>query len=226
MCGMTKPVLKLDWCDAKAATYAVMKWHYSKTMPIGRTVKVGVWEDGVFIGVVLFSHGATPSLGKPYGMESTEAIELVRIALTKHKSTVSKILAIALRMLKTQSPNLKLVISFADTEQGHHGGIYQATNWVYAGTTKPAKVMVINGKRTHRRSYTGVNFGRPRKELPSQGEWVDTKPKHRYLMPLDEDTKRLIQPLSLPYPKRVRSADGGTSVVHTEGGGSNPTRTL
>ena len=30
---MSKAILKLDWCDYKAAKYAVEHWHYSKSLP-------------------------------------------------------------------------------------------------------------------------------------------------------------------------------------------------
>ena len=56
---MSSPRLKLDWATHEAATYAVEHWHYSHTMPKSKLVKIGVWEDGKFIGVVLFGVGAT-----------------------------------------------------------------------------------------------------------------------------------------------------------------------
>jgi hypothetical protein len=37
--------LKVDFCSYEAAKYAVEHWHYSKTMPAGKTVKIGAWED-------------------------------------------------------------------------------------------------------------------------------------------------------------------------------------
>ena len=46
--------LRVDWCDYQAAKYAVMHWHYSKAMPAGRNVYLGVWESNRFVGAVLF----------------------------------------------------------------------------------------------------------------------------------------------------------------------------
>ena len=42
--------LRLDWCSYEAAKYAVEHWHYSKRMPKSKLAKIGVWEDGEFIG--------------------------------------------------------------------------------------------------------------------------------------------------------------------------------
>ena len=69
----------------------------------------------------------------PYGLTQKECCELTRVALTKHKAFVSEILAKAIKFLRNQSPNIQLIISYADAEQNHHGGIYQATNWIYEG---------------------------------------------------------------------------------------------
>ena len=131
---MTKSDLKLDWCSHSAARYAVEHWHYSRRMPSGKLVKIGAWERGEFVGAIIYGRGATPEIGKPYGLEQTEICELVRIALKEHVSPVSRMIAVSLRMLKRWSPGLRMVVSFADTTQGHHGGIYQASGWCYTGS--------------------------------------------------------------------------------------------
>jgi dTDP-4-dehydrorhamnose reductase len=62
-----------------------------------------------------------------------EFAELIRMALNgKHEST-SKVLASAIKLFKKDNPICKLIISYADTGQGHKGVIYQATNWIYEG---------------------------------------------------------------------------------------------
>ena len=122
---MSKAILKLDWCDYKAAKYAVEHWHYSKSLSASKNVFVGVWENSKFIGVVGFGRGANNQIAKPYGLEQTEVCELTRVALTKHVNPVTRILAIAIKLLKKQSPTLKLIVSYADPQQNHYGGIYQ-----------------------------------------------------------------------------------------------------
>jgi hypothetical protein len=198
--------LKLDWCSYEAAKYAVMRWHSSKTMPAGKIVRVGVWENGSFIGCVLFARGACSHLGKKFGLQQTEVCELVRVALNKHKTPVTRIVAIALKMLKKSSPGMRLVVSFADTNQGHAGKIYQAGNWIYDGLTNASKGYIDrNGKLWHNRKvrssgYT-KQFGQLRKCVKSsECEVVELKGKHRYLMPLDKRMKKQIAALAQPYP--------------------------
>ena len=203
-----KPQLKIDWATHEAAKYACVNWHYSGCLPAGKLVKVGAWEEGKFIGVVLFGRGTSPQLGVKYGLNQTQCIELVRVALTSHKTPVSRIMAIALKFLSKTNPGIKLVVSFASQDEGHHGGIYQANNWIYAGTTAPQDEFLFKGKRaTDRQVSQFVKDTRiGRREWERRGVLVrlPTKPKHRYLMPLDDEIRKRILPLSKPYPKRVK----------------------
>lgn len=199
----------------KAASHAVMCWHYSKRLPVGRLVKFGAWEDGQFAGVVILSRGANNHIGSRYGLTSTEVCELTRVALRQHQAPVSQIVAQCLRHLKSTSPGLRLVVSFADPGQGHHGGIYQAGNWIYTGVAEPSRFFRINGKLVHERSLS-VSLGftkRPgqHRTLPRNIEWIRAnmdpaaeevmvQGKHRYLYPLDRAMRRQIMPLARPYP--------------------------
>src|SRR6185312_4060305 len=94
---LPKPALKLDWCSHAAAKYAVEHWHYSRSLPTPPLVKIGAWEDGAYIGAVIYGRGGNNHLGAPYGLGVTELCELTRIALTAHRTPVSRIAALSLR---------------------------------------------------------------------------------------------------------------------------------
>ncbi len=192
-------------------------------MPKSKLAKFGVWEDGKFIGVVIFGVGATSDLVKRYGLKMTEGCELVRVALTSHKTQVTRIVAIALKMLRTSFPGLRLCVSFADPDEGHHGGIYQGGGWLFCGRSAASDEYIFQGKRWQGRSFR--NRFKGMEHHPSV-QIVKGSSKYRYLMPLDEAMKKQIEPLRKPYPKRVRSVDSDTSAIHAEIGGANPTRTL
>lgn len=209
---MAKVNLKIDWATHEAAKYACENWHYSQVIPVGKLVKVGAWEDGKFIGAVLFGRGANNNMLKPFGLNQDEGCELVRVALRDHKTPVSKILSFAIKFLKKQAPKLRLIVSYADADQDHHGGIYQATNWVYDGLKNAGTMgaFIINGKKTHPKSVhsKGVkqSLEEVRKHLDPNATIFYTKGKHRYLMPLDAEMRERIMPLAKPYPKRVKQA--------------------
>lgn len=212
---MAKDDLRIDWATHEAAKYAVENWHYSRVLPVPPLVKVGVWECGHFIGTVIFSRGANNNLLKPFGLTATESCELTRVALTTHSSQVSRIVKLAMQFLKRNSPELRLIVSFADPSEGHHGGIYQAGNWIYTGR-QPATIEYIapDGKQWHGRMVS--KDGKIKVQGKYRSCWrVDqclsvSKPgKHRYLMPLDSKMKQQVASMQKPYPKRVKQAISG-----------------
>jgi hypothetical protein len=224
---MDKADLKIDWATHEAAKYACLNWHYSKSVPVPPLVKVGVWENEKFIGVVVFSRGASSNLMTPYGLTQDEGCELTRIALTKHTAEVSRIVRLAILFLKKNSPALRLIVSFADPQYGHHGGVYQAGNWIFSGDTASGVEYWKDGKRLHSRQVSekgwNIQQGVRRKTVrPSECMIVKTKGKHRYLMPLDDKMRSTILPLAKPYPKRVKEQElenpsnlGGVTPTHT-----------
>ena len=212
---MSKVELKVDWATHEAAKYACLNWHYSRVIPKSKLVKIGVWEDGKFIGVVIFGTGASPQISNPYSLAKNEVCELVRIALTKHKSTVSKILSLSIKFLKNTNPGIRLIVSYADPLQGHNGSIYQANNWIYEGKTKPCEWFRIakTGEMVHSHSYRRGRRGRATIDK-KMGIIESVKlVKHKYLMPLDKKMRKQILPLAQPYPKRSKQAMDATSIT-------------
>jgi hypothetical protein len=138
-------------------------------------------------------------------------------------------LSIALKFLISANPKLRLVVSFADRDQSHHGGIYQATNWIYDGAGSPATFYLINGKKTHPRTIGSAghiqNLDGARK-MDRNAKAIQCQGKHRYLMPLDNEMRRQILPLSKPYPKRAGSDTMDTAGFQPAKGGSTPTPAL
>jgi len=230
----TKPELRLDWCSHDAARYAVEHWHYSRSMPAGKTVKVGVWEGGRFVGAVVFSLGSNRHLGREFGLGPFQCCELTRVALDRHETPVSRILRIALSMLKKQSPRLKAVVSYADCDRDHHGGIYAAAGWTYIGKVQlnggtpkfRVRGVVMHGRSIHSRWGRGAQrLEWLRSHLDPHAEKVFTLGKFKYVWSFDDDVRKLVLPMAKPYPKGVRSAESGTAAP-TARGGANPTRTL
>lgn len=224
--------LHLDWCSYEAAKYAVEHWHYSKCMPVGKLVKIGVWEDDKFIGAIIFGRGATPNICKPYRLEQIDICELVRVALTNHKTPVSRIVSIAIKMLKKSSPGLRLIVSYADADMGHDGGIYKAGGWIYEGLMNEGNrsAFVINGKKTHPRSVGAMggiqSINWVRNYIDKNAIEFITTGKHKYLYPLDNEMRKQIEPLRKPYPKRGRGEIDNAPQSNEETGGASPTRPL
>lgn len=224
----TKSDLRIDWATHEAVAYACKNWHYSKSVPVPPLVKVGAWENGKYIGCIIFSRGANNNLLAPFGLEQTQGCELTRIALTKHIAPVSRIVAVAIKFLRKHNPTMQLIVSYADPSQGHHGGVYQAGGWVYTGTQGATTEFIApDGRQWHARmvkpsGITKVHGVARRVWRTDQCTKVVKAGKHRYLMPLTLAIRDKILPMAKPYPKRVKdqaleypSSLGGETPTHT-----------
>lgn len=225
--------LKIDYCDIKAAKYACNHWHYSHSVPTPPQVFLGVWEDDIFVGCVIFSRGSNNNLGKPFGLKQIEICELTRVALSRrHTTKESRILSICLKLIKRKEPLLRLIISFADANQSHSGVIYQASNWIYLGQAKGTKKHITkSGVVLHDRQVSKTGFKRQYgqvRKVPTLNEvtTLDQLPKYRYAYPLDDAMRQQIEPLKQPYPKRASEVNGVTGSDQLQEGGSSPTQTL
>jgi hypothetical protein len=178
-------------------------------MPAFKLVTMGAWEDDEFIGTVIFGSGACSTYGQKYGLKNNEVCELVRVAMRNHQTPITRIVKIALKMLKKNFPNIRLVISFADPEHNHLGKIYQAGNWIYTGTGGTTPYFVANGKIIHTRTITKLfgpkgiraNVASVRKYFNDPTAHTHTPTaKYRYIMPLDKEIRAQIEPMAKPYP--------------------------
>lgn len=195
-------------CSYQAADFAVKNWHYSKKMPAGKCYRIGVWENKKFVGAVIFSWGANNNLSSPYGLEMIECVELVRVACRQHDLPVTKFVSLAIKKLKADNPGIRLIISFADSYQGHIGTIYKAGNWFYLGkTTNKVDYIMPDGSVLNRRAYTGKGFNGERRPLPKDAVKFNSPPKLRYAMPLDKAMRRKIAKLALPYEYAVEGLE-------------------
>lgn len=191
--------LRLDYCSQKAAAYACKHWHYAGQIPPPPLVRIGVWEHDRFVGAVVFGRGATPKMFNPYGYTTTQGAELVRIALRRHEAHVTRIVSVAIRLLKRRCPGLQMLVSFADPQYGHTGAIYRAGNWIEAGKTAPMQMFrAPNGKLLHPRvvSVSGVAkyYGEYKAVWrPDQCEAVSVPGKYRFLMPLTRSARKRLE---------------------------------
>ena len=137
---------------------------------------------------------------------------------TKERNAASFLIGNSLKMLAHPCA----VVSYADTEQGHSGIVYQATNWLYTGATKSHdKAYLINGVRTHPMSLRDRGITDPTRWAKENN--VQTVPpmlKHRYFMLLGDKRQKsqmlskLNYPVVAKYPKSPKTMyDTGVDIV-------------
>ena len=190
-------------------------------MPAGRLVCVGAWEAGAFVGAVVFGRGASSEIASPFGLQQSEVCELCRVALGQHQTPTSRMVSIAVRLLRQQSPGLRLIVSHAGPEHGHHGGIYAAMNWLVIGTTNRESLIRLNGRLLHPRTvasrYRTRSIDWLREHVAADAAHLRTAPKFRYAMALDAGMRRQLSARVQPYPKAL-SVERGRSVDSARAG--------
>jgi hypothetical protein len=137
------------------------------------------------------------------------SLELSRLVRSeRYKGQLSEFLAWTLRWLKSNTDR-ELVLSYADSAQGHHGGIYQAANFKYVGAFKSGHIgyKCPDGSFVHRRTCN-CRFGTSSQEQIARikPNWVPVygETKHLYIYPLRMKWKRIQAQYGwreLPYPK-------------------------
>jgi hypothetical protein len=118
--------------------------HYAKRWP-SISYAFGLFDGVELIGVV--TYGTPPSSTLKKGVAGDEhkgdVIELNRLCLKyNRKNEASILVGRSLRIL----PKNKIIVSFADTEQGHKGFVYQACNFTYHGLSAKRTDWKVKGK--------------------------------------------------------------------------------
>jgi hypothetical protein len=145
----------------------LLEKHYAKRMcPI--SYAFGLYENNQLVGVVTYGVPASPFLCMGVcGEEHKDIVlELNRLCLNDGiKNGASFLVGKSLQML----PKPTIVVSYADTSMNHVGYIYQASNFIFTGTTKERTDMAgEDGK--HSRHNLGISQNR-----------VNRSAKHRYI---------------------------------------------
>jgi hypothetical protein len=185
-------------------TYSwLLEKHYAKRIP-QIMFAFGLYEENHLVGVITYGIPASPSLcmgicGKEY---ANKVLELNRICLMdNNKNQASFLVSNSIKLL----PKPTIVVSYADSAQGHIGYVYQATNFLFTGTTKERTDMSA-GEGKHSRHATN----------PTIRQFRSAKHRYIYFHGTKNDKKILKNKLNyeiLEYPKgETKRYDSGGSV--------------
>jgi hypothetical protein len=129
----------------------LLKKHYAKRIP-SISYAFGLYYNNILSGVLTIGKPASPSLcdgicGKEY---STYVYELNRLCVNDglEKNVLSYFVSKSIKMIDENM----IIVSYADTKMNHHGYIYQATNWIYTGSTKE-RTDIGSEDNSHSRHY-------------------------------------------------------------------------
>jgi hypothetical protein len=145
--------------------------HYAKRIP-SISYSFGLFKENILNGVMTIGKPASNSLCEGIcGYENSKYVyELNRLVINEglDKNVLSFFVSNAIKLIKE---NL-IIVSYADTEWGHNGYIYQATNWIYTGCTKERTDIGLEDGSHSRHYDKNLDYTKNRKKRSS---------KHRYV---------------------------------------------
>lgn len=164
----------------------ILEIHYAKRWP-SISYAFGLFDSDQLIGIV--TYGTPPSAPLKRGIAGDKyknnILELNRLCLLHNrKNEASYLIANSIKQL----PKNKIIISFADTSQGHEGTVYKASNFIYCGLSAKRTDWKIKGKE-HLHGQTVADEFRGQKnraklmrEKYGDDFYLQERPrKHRYI---------------------------------------------
>jgi hypothetical protein len=194
--------------DNKVSYPFLLEIHYAKRIP-SISYAFGLFKLNELVGVV--TYGTPPSstlrLGVAGKQNADRVLELNRLCLRDNlHNEASFLVSRSLRQL----PQGSIVVSYADTEQGHIGYVYQACNFKYYGLSAKRTDWKIKGmEHLHGQTIADMSRGQKNRAAFLREKFGDAfylKPrsrKHRYVFITgrrpDYET---IKYKEEPFPKR------------------------
>ena len=201
---MNYEVKSIDYQDCKEW---FLKKHYAKRIPMVQFA-FGLFDNQQLIGVC--SYGTTLAIDIRKRFEYN-VYELNRLVVNEGlpKNTLSYFVGTTIQMM----PKPCVLLSYADTSKGHHGYIYQATNWIYTGLSAIVREYKVRGEEDmHSQTLFDKSKGKENrvaylKELYGERlymDYRDKKNRYFYFVGNKRDKKKMLEQLPYaiePYPK-------------------------
>lgn len=187
--------------------------HYAKRWP-SVSHAFGLFRDGGLCGVVTYGTPCSAPLRRGVAGDEYKhcVIELNRLCLKDNrKNEASMLVSRSLALLPKQA----IVVSFADTDQGHMGTVYQAANFMYCGLSEKRTDWKVRGMehlhgQTIADKFRGhANRAQAMRDFYGDDFYLKDRPrKHRYIYLIGSKSwkkkaRAAIKYAEAPYPKRL-----------------------
>ncbi len=196
--------------------------HYAKRLP-SISYAFGLFDEGVLVGVCTYGSPPSPSLcvgvcGEEY---RDKVLELNRLVIDTDKpNSASILISRSLKLL----PKPSIVVSYADTAQGHVGYVYQANNFMYTGLSAPRLDWAVKGlEHKHTKTISeGMTLESIKEKYGDRFYHVERDRKHRYIIFTGTKKQKRILRNELnyeigSYPKGDSQRYDASGYVETQG---------
>lgn len=190
----------------------VQRGHYSNSAGKVSAPCFALFRGDAMVGAAIYGRPSGRLLAASLwqGGNDSNTLELTRLFVIDGtgRNTESWFLAQCHRMLP---PSIKLVVAFAAPDAHHHGGVYQASSWLYLGVgTGNCHYHYVDGEGLYINKRRVWDYYK-RERLPSERQAaaemgltrVAEDAKHVYVLPRYRWVRKRLKRAVLPYPKPI-----------------------
>lgn len=175
----------------KLAEKTITENHYARSVSSGKSCYVEYGDVLVVFAIPANKNIAPFLLGYP-----APVWELSRLwAPDGHPPCLlTAAIGASVRLFRTQEPGVAALVSYADPNVGHHGGVYRAASWAYLGQCEDGRYYRgPDGQVVARRKFhSGKSFIRKAEILALGYEELLLPGKHRFARGLTPGARRRI----------------------------------
>lgn len=172
------------------AAQMIRERHYTHSVPSGKSHYIGFGD-----AIVVWAIPANKNLAKFVLGYPGNVWELSRLwAPDGHeKNLLTRAISAAVGIIR-RLENPDALVSYADPNAGHRGGVYRAASWIYHGQSEESRAYRgKNGEIVSRRAFHSGKRGMRKAEIEAMGfSELKLPGKERFVKPLSRRAKRVV----------------------------------
>lgn len=184
--------------EKHTADVVVSNKHYSRSPSIF-WIGFGLYCNDELLGVVVYGQPSAALQKHAFNKRDFKFYELSRLVIDRKapKNSASILIGRSLQMLDKPSA----IVSYADSKHGHAGIVYQATNWIYTGSTVSHDCLyVVDGIETHPMTLRDRGITNPMQWAKENSiKTIKPEEKHRYFFFVGSKSQKKVMKEKLKY---------------------------
>lgn len=168
----------------------IRKHHYTKSVPSGKSHYIKYGDAIVIWSIPANKNIAAFLLGAP-----AKVWELSRLwAPNGHdKNLLTRAISAAIAMIR-HLENPDALVSYADPNAGHKGGVYRAASWIYHGKSEEVRTYLApDGTTLARRAFHSGKNGMRKADIEAMGyKELKLPGKERFVKPLTQKARKIL----------------------------------
>lgn len=141
--------IKIIECPKKSADEIIIPHHYSHKAVKNSFLNLMVYYKGRREGALQLGYGIRPKIKGELESDDTREFDRMWLSDNMPKFSETIVLSLLIHYLKKAHPEIKHLISYADTSAGKTGTIYKAGNYRFEKAIKADFYILASGERVH-----------------------------------------------------------------------------